>query len=45
LIKLEIISSFEETSVKSLMEKAVPFYVEYMEEELLKHYLKKRKQI
>lgn len=36
MIKLEIISSFEETSVKSLMEKAVPFYVEYMEEKLLK---------
>jgi hypothetical protein len=36
LIKLEILSAFEETTAKSMMEKAVSFYVEYMKMELLK---------
>lgn len=36
LIKLKIISAFEEISVKSVMEKAVFFYVEYKEKERLK---------
>lgn len=36
LTKLKILSAFEELSVKSLMEKAVSFYVEYKENEKLK---------
>lgn len=36
LTKLKIISAFEEISVKSVMEKAVSFYVEYKENERLK---------
>ncbi|MHA6697822.1 hypothetical protein [Chryseobacterium sp. A301] len=36
LTKLKILSAFEELSVKSLMEKAVSFYVEYKEQERLK---------
>lgn len=36
LIKLKILSVFEEVSVKSVMEKAVSFYVEYKEKERLK---------
>ena len=36
LTKLKIISAFEEISVKSVMEKAVSFYVEYKEKERLK---------
>lgn len=36
LTKLKIISAFEELSVKSVMEKAVSFYVEYRENERLK---------
>lgn len=35
LIKLKILSAFEEVSVKSVMEKAVSFYVEYKEKERL----------
>lgn len=37
LTKLKILSAFEELSVKSLMEKAVSFYVEYKENEKLKY--------
>lgn len=36
LTKLKIISAFEEISVKSVMERAVSFYVEYKENERLK---------
>lgn len=36
LTKVKIISAFEELSVKSIMEKAVSFYVEYKENEILK---------
>ncbi len=36
LTKLKILSAFEESSVKSIMEKAVSFYVEYKEKERLK---------
>ena len=36
LTKLKILSVFEEVSVKSVMEKAVSFYVEYKEKERLK---------
>ena len=36
ITKLKILSAFEELSVKSLMEKAVSFYVEYKENEKLK---------
>ncbi|WP_421944777.1 hypothetical protein [Pedobacter sp.] len=36
LTKLKILSVFEEVSVKSVMEKAVSFYVEYREKERLK---------
>jgi hypothetical protein len=36
LTKLKILSAFEELSVKSIMEKAVSFYVEYKEKERLK---------
>lgn len=36
LTKLKILSAFEEISVKSVMEKAVTFYVEYKEKERLK---------
>lgn len=36
LTKLKILSAFEELSVKSLMEKAISFYVEYRENERLK---------
>lgn len=35
LTKLKILSAFEEVSVKSVMEKAVSFYVEYREKERL----------
>jgi len=35
LTKLKIISAFEDLSVKSLMEKAVSFYVEHKERERL----------
>ncbi|WP_316801400.1 hypothetical protein [Pedobacter frigidisoli] len=35
LTKLKILSVFEEVSVKSVMEKAVSFYVEYKEKERL----------
>lgn len=33
LTKLKILSAFEDTSVKALMEKAVKFFVEYKEKE------------
>lgn len=36
LTKLKILSVFEGASVKSVMEKAVSFYVEYREKERLK---------
>lgn len=36
LTKLKLLSAFEEMSVKSLMERAVFFYVEYKEKERLK---------
>jgi len=36
LTKLKILSAFEEISVKSVMEKAISFYVEYKEKERLK---------
>ncbi|WP_333662334.1 hypothetical protein [Chishuiella changwenlii] len=36
LTKLKLISAFEEISVKSVMEKAVSFYVEHKEKERLK---------
>jgi predicted transcriptional regulator len=36
LTKLKILSAFEEMSVKSVMEKAVSFYVEYKEKQQLK---------
>ena len=36
LTKLKILSAFEELSVKSIMEKAISFYVEYKENERLK---------
>ncbi|WP_344675453.1 hypothetical protein [Sphingobacterium kyonggiense] len=36
LTKVKIISAFEDISVKHLLEKAVSFYVEYKENELLK---------
>lgn len=36
LTKLKIISAFEELSVKSVMEKAISFYVEHKENERLK---------
>ena len=36
LKKLKLLSAFEETSVKSIMEKAVSFYVEHKENERLK---------
>lgn len=36
LTKLKILSVFEEMSVKSVMEKAVSFYVEYKEKQQLK---------
>lgn len=36
LTKLKILSAFEEISVKSLMEKAISFYVEHKEKEKLK---------
>jgi hypothetical protein len=36
LTKLKLISAFEEISVKSVMEKAVYFYVEHKEKERLK---------
>lgn len=36
LTKLKILSVFEEISVKSVMEKAISFYVEYKEKERLK---------
>jgi len=35
LLKIKLLSVFEEISVKSLMEKAVSFYVEYQENERL----------
>ena len=35
LTKLKIVSAFEELSVKSLMEKAVSFYVEYKENRII----------
>lgn len=37
LTKLKIISAFEDTSVKSLMERAVKFFVEHKEKERLKN--------
>ncbi|NGM65773.1 MULTISPECIES: hypothetical protein [Sphingobacterium] len=36
LTKLKLLSAFEEMSVKTIMEKAVSFYVEYKEKERLK---------
>lgn len=36
LTKLKLLSAFEEISVKSLMEKAISFYVEVKEKERLK---------
>jgi len=36
LTKIKLLSVFEEMSVKSVMEKAVSFYVEYKEKERLK---------
>jgi hypothetical protein len=36
LTKLKILSAFEDLSVKSIMEKAVLFYVEYKEKERLR---------
>jgi len=33
LTKLKILSAFEDTSVKALMEKAIKFFVEYKEKE------------
>ena len=36
LTKVKILSAFEDLSVKSLLEKAVSFYVEYKENERLK---------
>lgn len=36
LTKVKILSAFEDMSVKSLLEKAVSFYVEYKENERLK---------
>jgi hypothetical protein len=36
LTKIKLISVFEELSVKSVMEKAISFYVEYKEKERLK---------
>lgn len=36
LTKLKILSAFEEISVKSLMEKAISFYVEHKEKDKLK---------
>ena len=36
LMKLKILSAFENLSVKALMEKAVSFYVDYKEKEKLK---------
>ncbi|MDR6548536.1 hypothetical protein J2810_004626 [Chryseobacterium rhizosphaerae] len=36
LTKVKLLSAFEEMSVKTIMEKAVSFYVEYKENERLK---------
>ena len=36
LTKVKILSAFEDLSVKSILEKAVSFYVEYKENERLK---------
>lgn len=36
LTKLKLLSVFEDLSVKSVMEKAISFYVEYKEKERLK---------
>lgn len=36
LTKIKLLSAFEEMSVKSIMEKAISFYVEYKEKERLK---------
>lgn len=36
LTKLKLLSAFEESSVKSIKEKAVSFYVDYKEKERLK---------
>lgn len=36
LTKLKILSAFEEISVKSVMEKAISFYVEHKEKERLR---------
>ncbi len=36
LTKVKLLSAFEEMSVKSIMERAVSFYVEYKENERLK---------
>ena len=36
LMKLKILSAFENLSVKALMEKAVSFYVDYKEKEKLR---------
>lgn len=36
LTKLKIVSAFEELSVKSVMEKAISFYVEHKEKERLR---------
>ncbi len=36
LTKLKLLAVFEELSVKSVMEKAISFYVEYKEKERLK---------
>ncbi|MGC4130061.1 MAG: hypothetical protein QM564_11035 [Bergeyella sp.] len=44
LTKIKLISVFEEMSVKSLMEKAVSFYVEHKEKERLNTLSKEEKE-
>lgn len=44
LKKLKLLSAFEETSVKSIMEKAVSFYVEHKENERLKNLSEEEKE-
>lgn len=44
LTKLKLLSAFEESSVKTIMEKAVSFYVDYKEKERLKYLSEEEKE-
>jgi len=44
LFKLKLLSAFENTSVKALMEKAVTFFIEHKEKERFESFSKEQKE-